>query len=159
MELKEQLFESLNDLIKINTERISDYKKITDELEVSNLDIYSVCDNIIYQSQVNNIELENLSNKIACTLAYTYTSGKTHRIWLKLKGVFIAKDRISILNFMDFNEEAAEKAYEYVINEVSISSEIKNILTRQQLSLKTLHEIIKQINDSEIIEETVYANC
>ncbi|MEO6903839.1 MAG: hypothetical protein ABI315_11935 [Bacteroidia bacterium] len=157
MEIKEQLFESLNDLLKINSERITDYRKITDELEVANLDIYAVCDKIIYQSQVNNMELENLSNKIACSLAYTYISGKAHRIWLKLKSVFIAKDRISILNFMDFNEEAAEKAYEYVINELSISSEIKNVLTRQQLSLKTLHDIIKQINDSEIIEEKVYS--
>jgi uncharacterized protein (TIGR02284 family) len=160
METKEQLFESLNDLLRINADRISDYHKISYEVESANLDLHAICNKIIQQTQIDNIELEKLSNEIACSLGYhKETKGKAHRIWLKLKGSYIAKDRISILNFMDFNEEAAEKAYEYVINEVNITPEIKNVLTRQQLSLITLHDIIKQINDSEIIEETVYAYC
>ena len=151
MELNEQLVESLNDLVKINYDRLNTYRKIRYDLEENDGDLRAICDRIVRQTELYGTELESIINEIGCT--YNNVHGKAYRIWLKLKGIFMEKDRVSILNFMDFNEEAAEKAYEYIINEVVIPKEIKSILTRQQLSLKTMHDIIKQINDNEIIQE------
>ncbi len=149
MQLHEQLAEGLNDLIQIHTDRIKTYQEINANLEAFDADIERVCQRIVRQSEMHISQLVALMGKMDCPVATTH--GKTYRIWLKLKGTYTGKDRISILNSFDFNEEAAEKAYTYAVEELDAPTTVKKLLEQQQASLKITHDIVKEFNDQEFI--------
>lgn len=149
MEQHEQLIEALNDLIQIHHDRILTYRKIFSDLNDLDSDIERICQRIVRQSEMHISQLVELVDQLHSSVIKTH--GKAYRIWLKLKGIYMEKDRVSILNSFDFNEEAAEKAYEYVVSEVVAPDYIKKLIIRQQVSLKITHDIIKEFNDREFM--------
>ena len=149
MEQQEQLVEGLNDLIQIHNDRINTYRKIYSDLNDFDSDIERICQRIVRQSELHLSQLVELVEQLHSSLVKTH--GKVYRIWLKLKGIYMEKDRVSILNSFDFNEEAAEKAYDYAVTEIKAPDEVKTVLRRQQSSLKITHDIIKEFNDREFI--------
>jgi uncharacterized protein (TIGR02284 family) len=149
MEQHEQLVEGLNDLIQIHSDRIATYRKIYSDLDDFDSDIERICQRIVRQSEMHVSQLIELMDRLHSAVEKTH--GKAYRIWLKLKGIYMEKDRVSILNSFDFNEEAAEKAYDYAVSEILAPEEIKNVLLRQQCSLKITHDIIKEFNDREFM--------
>ncbi len=149
MEQHEQLVETLNDLIQIHHDRILTYKKIYQDLDDLDSDIERICQRVVRQSEMHISQLAELVDQLHSRVIKTH--GKAYRIWLKLKGTHLEKDRVSILNSFDFNEEAAEKAYEYAICEVIAPEYINRLFERQQGSLKITHDIIKEFNDREFI--------
>lgn len=149
MEQHEQLVEGLNDLIQIHSDRISTYRKIYSDLDDFDSDIERICQRIVRQSELHIAQLIDLMDRLHTSVIKTH--GKAYRIWLKLKGIYMERDRVSILNSFDFNEEAAEKAYDYAVNEINAPLEVKNMLIRQQCSLKVTHDIIKEFNDREFM--------
>lgn len=151
MQTQEQLTEGLNDLIQIHNDRIITYQKINADLEAFDSDIERICQRIVRQSELHISQLVELIDRIHSNVVKTH--GKAYRIWLKLKGSYIEKDRVSILNSFDFNEEAAEKAYDYAVETLDAPDDIKTVLERQQASLKITHDIVKEFNDREFIIE------
>lgn len=149
MEQHEQLVEALNDLIQIHHDRILTYRKIFSDLNDFDSDIERICQRIVRQSEMHISQLAELVDQLHSSVIKTH--GKAYRIWLKLKGIYMERDRVSILNSFDFNEEAAEKAYEYVVSEVVAPDYIKKLILRQQVSLKITHDIIKEFNDREFM--------
>jgi uncharacterized protein (TIGR02284 family) len=149
MEQHEQIIEGLNDLIQIHNDRINTYRKIYADLDDFDSDIERICQRIVRQSELHISQLVDLVDKLHSNVVKTH--GKAYRIWLKLKGIYMEKDRVSILNSFDFNEEAAEKAYDYAVMEIHAPEEIKNTLIRQRSSLKITHDIVKEFNDREFI--------
>lgn len=149
MEQQEQIIEGLNDLIQIHNDRITTYRKIYADLDDFDSDIERICQRIVRQSELHISQLVDLIDKLHSNVVKTH--GKAYRIWLKLKGIYMEKDRVSILNSFDFNEEAAEKAYDYAVTEINAPEEIKNTLLRQRSSLKITHDIVKEFNDREFI--------
>ena len=149
MEHQEQLVEGLNDLIQIHNDRINTYRKIHSDLNDFDSDIERICQRIVRQSELHLSQLVDLVEEHHSSLVKTH--GKAYRIWLKLKGIYMDKDRVSILNSFDFNEEAAEKAYDYAVTEINAPDEVKSVLRRQQSSLKVTHDIIKEFNDREFM--------
>jgi uncharacterized protein (TIGR02284 family) len=149
MEQHEQIIEGLNDLIQIHNDRINTYRKIYADLDDFDSDIERICQRIVRQSELHISQLVDLVDKLHSNVVKTH--GKAYRIWLKLKGIYMEKDRVSILNSFDFNEEAAEKAYDYAVTEIHAPEEIKNTLIRQRSSLKITHDIVKEFNDREFI--------
>jgi uncharacterized protein (TIGR02284 family) len=149
MEQQAQIIEGLNDLIQIHNDRINTYRKIYADLDDFDSDIERICQRIVRQSEMHIAQLVEMVDKLHSTVVKTH--GKAYRIWLKLKGIYMERDRVSILNSFDFNEEAAEKAYDYAVTEISAPEEIKNTLMRQRSSLKITHDIVKEFNDREFI--------
>ena len=78
----------------------------------------------------------------------TTNSGKIFRAWMDVKATFSGKDRHAILSSCEFGEDAAQKAYKAALaSDAEISAETRQLITDQQSSLKTSHDLIKKYRD------------
>ena len=94
-------------------------------------------------------ELINEISKSGST-ADTGTSGlsKLHRVWMDVKAAFASKDRQAVLEACEFGEDAAQKAYtDALASDAEINADTRQLITTQQASLKTSHDIIKKYRD------------
>jgi uncharacterized protein (TIGR02284 family) len=68
---------------------------------------------------------------------------------MDVKAIFTGKDRQAILENCEFGEDAAQKAYKAALaSDAEISSETRQLITDQQASLKTAHDLIKKYRDA-----------
>ena len=80
----------------------------------------------------------------------TTNSGKIYRVWMDVKATFSGKDRQAILESCEFGEDAAQKAYkEALASDAEISAETRQLITKQQSSLRTSHDLIKKYRDAQ----------
>src|SRR5690242_16079096 len=114
------LIETLNDLVQINTDRTKGFENALKQLEEEGV-----------QEELTSSELKNLflsyidqSRQFRLQLAKevevlggdtemdTSTSGKIHRAWIDLKTTFTGHSTHSILEECEFGEDAILKAYD-----------------------------------------------
>jgi uncharacterized protein (TIGR02284 family) len=78
----------------------------------------------------------------------TTTSGKIYRMWMDVKATFTGHDRQSVLEACEFGEDAAQKAYtEALASNAEMSTEVRQLITGQQATLKIAHNLIKKYRD------------
>jgi len=78
----------------------------------------------------------------------TTNSGKIYRVWMDVKATFSGHDRQSVLESCEFGEDAAQKAYKLALSsDAEIDAENRQLITSQQASLKTSHDLIKKYRD------------
>ena len=113
MKKNEELVEVLNDLIKINNDRIVGYQKASDETDKIDIDLRTVFQEMASQSreymQQLTQEVKNLGGDVS---KGTTMPGKLYRVWMDLKANFTGSDRETILSSCEFGEDAAQKAYD-----------------------------------------------
>ncbi len=79
----------------------------------------------------------------------TTNSGKIYRVWMDVKATFTGHDRQAILENCEFGEDAAQKAYKAALaSDAEIDAETRQLITDQQASLKTGHDLIKKYRDA-----------
>ncbi len=99
-----------------------------------------------YVAELTN-EVERLGGDPATG---TTSGGKIHRAWMDVKATFSGKDRQSMLESCEFGEDASQKAYrEALASDAEISADTRQLITDQQSSLKTSHDIIKKYRDAQ----------
>ena len=138
----------LNDLIKINNDRIEGYEKaIKDSQPDTNYD--ELFNRMIQQSSIIRQELSNEIRRMGGESATdgTTNSGKIYRTWMDVKSAFTGKSEKSALELCEFGEDAAQKAYEEALSSEDISNETRELLSRQKNELKESHDIIKAERD------------
>jgi uncharacterized protein (TIGR02284 family) len=149
MTANENLIEVLNDLIQINNDRIEGYEKAAEETKDIDVDLKAIFIKMAEDSIKYKTELINEVSKFGGT-SETGTSGlsKLHRVWMDVKAAFASKDRQSVLEACEFGEDAAQKAYrDALASDAEISADTRQLITSQQESLKTSHDIIKKYRD------------
>ncbi|AYZ35171.1 PA2169 family four-helix-bundle protein [Chryseobacterium indologenes] len=141
--------EALNDLIKINNDRIEGYAKAIDELQDGeNSDLKSLFSEMISESGKYKSELQ--SKVVAyggSTDEGTTTSGKLYRAWMDVRAAFSGGDRASVLSNCEAGEDAAQKAYKSAIEDEDVMEETKVLLREQKQSLRVSHDKIKALRD------------
>ena len=141
----EEIVESLNDLVKINNDRIMGYEKAVEDTEDSQLD--SLFRQMIVQSQNFRSQLADhivrIDGKAVSDATSTDTSSKIHRAWIDIKAAFTGKDTDTVLSSVEFGENAAIEAYEDAIEENHIPAYIKEQLQGQLSELKAALNKIK----------------
>lgn len=141
----EEIVESLNDLVKINNDRIMGYEKAVEDTEDSQLD--SLFRQMIVQSQNFRSQLADhivrIDGKAVSDATSTDTSSKIHRAWIDIKAAFTGKDTNTVLSSVEFGENAAIEAYEDAIEENHIPAYIKEQLQGQLSELKAALNKIK----------------
>ncbi|MDQ3048919.1 MAG: PA2169 family four-helix-bundle protein [Bacteroidota bacterium] len=145
MEARLEMIEALNDLVTINTERAEEYLKAGEELSKEDRDL-----RLFFRQFASESDQHVLALNEVLDILYAEPNaihGKTYGIWNQMKYPAVEHDRVSILNTCDFIEEAIEKSYDYVINEITLPKEILGILTNQAVSLSLAHDVIKKFND------------
>jgi len=151
MQTNESFIEVLNDLIKINNDRISGYQKAIEEIIASNSnnELRSMFNVMGNDSRRNVKELSQLVQKAGGIVSGDTTiSGKIYRAWMDIRSAITGHDRKSILKSCEYGEDAAQKAYESALSsDVEIDAESRQMIMSQKTALKDSHDIIKKCRD------------
>ncbi|HRE51156.1 MAG TPA: PA2169 family four-helix-bundle protein [Flavitalea sp.] len=148
----EELITVLNDLIRINNDRILGYEKAIKETEGIDLDLKTVFNRMIDESNQykNELATEALKRGGSADIESSTNSGKIYRAWMGLKASFTGKDRHAMLAACEYGEDAAQKAYKDALeSDATTDSEIRQMILRQKSTLKESHDLIKQYRDME----------
>lgn len=149
MEANENLIEVLNDLIKINNDRIDGYERALSELEDIDVDLKAIFQKMVNESRENVTEL---SREVAVlggeVETGTTNSGKIYRVWMDIKATFTGHNRTSVLESCEYGEDAAQEAYEDALStDADLSVDIRQLITSQKAALKKSHDVIKKYRD------------
>jgi uncharacterized protein (TIGR02284 family) len=140
---------TLNDLIKINHDRIRGYEKAignTDSIEAELRTLYS---RMIEESYVYNRELSDLVTRLGGEPATdTTVPGKIYHAWMDVKATFSGNDTKSILSACEYGEDAAQKAYSEAIDiSTALTTEANELILKQKSLLKGSHDLVRQFRD------------
>jgi uncharacterized protein (TIGR02284 family) len=151
MQNNEAKVEILNDLIKINNDRIAGYERAINEAKDLDVDLKAVFEGMIRESEQYKNELVQ-----QYTIAGgrdiedgTTNSGKIYRAWMDVKATFTGSDRKAILASCEFGEDAWRRAYEAALNsEGELDMETRSLISEQYDSEKKSHDLIKKYRDA-----------
>lgn len=149
MEKNEKVVGVLNDLIRINHDRVVGYEKAIDELKDGDLDLKTLFNRYINESRQYAQELTTEVSRLGGDPADgTTNSGKIYRVWMDLKAVVSGHDRQTVLNNCEFGEDAAQKAYDMALNsDVEFETSLRDLIVRQKAALKVGHDEVKRLRD------------
>jgi uncharacterized protein (TIGR02284 family) len=150
METNEKLVEVLNDLIEINNDRVNGYEKAAEETKQLDVDLQAIFHSMANDSRRYAAELSTEVVRLGGEPATGSTNkGKIYRVWMDVKATFSGFDRQSILESCEFGEDNAQRAYnEALASDAEIDAETRQLITEQQASLKTAHNLIKGYRDA-----------
>lgn len=151
MEKNEELIEVLNDLVRINNDRVEGYEKAIDETKDIDVDLKATFESMANQSRkyVNALtqEVVRLGGDVATD---TTISGKVYRVWMDLKAAISGKDRESILGSCEYGEDVAQKAYQSALeDDATMTDEIRQLIAKQKDDLYASHNLIKNYRDAQ----------
>lgn len=149
MERNEKIRDILNDLIRINNDRVVGYGKAIDELKPEDADLAALFNRYINESKQYADELTHEVTRLGGDPADgTTNSGKIYRVWMDLKAAITGKDRQTILNNCEFGEDAAQKAYDMALNaDTELDPPLRDLIVRQKAQLKVGHDEVKRLRD------------
>jgi len=151
MQNNEAKVEILNDLIKINNDRIAGYQRAISEAKDLDVDLKATFEGMIRESEQYKGELVQ-HYTTAGGHDYedgTTNSGKIYRAWMDVKATFTGSDRKGILSSCEFGEDAWRRAYEAALNnEGELDMETRTLITDQYNTQKKSHDLIKKYRDA-----------
>lgn len=144
------LTEVLNDLIKINYDRIEGYRKAAEESKAYDIALHPVFQKMADESRLNVSALTEHVRKLGGEAeSGSTTMGKIYRTWMDVKATFTGKDRQSIIASCEYGEDQAQKAYdEALASDADIDTQTRQLITSQKDTLKRSHDEIKAMRDS-----------
>ncbi|HWJ93035.1 MAG TPA: PA2169 family four-helix-bundle protein [Flavisolibacter sp.] len=148
----EKVIGILNDLVRINHDRVVGYEKAIDELKDEDADLKTLFTRYISESREYGQELTQEVTRLGGDPADgTTNSGKVYRVWMDLKAAITGKDRKTVLSNCEFGEDAAQKAYDTALNsDVDLEPSVRDLVVRQKATLKSGHDEVKRLRDMEI---------
>lgn len=149
MATNDNLITVLNDLIRINNDRVVGYEKAADEARDIDVDLRAIFSRMSEESRQYAAELTQEVVKLGGDPATgTTNSGKIYRVWMDLKATFTGNSRQAILENCEYGEDAAQKAYDSALkSDAEMTSDTRQLISNQKSSLKTSHDVIKKYRD------------
>ena len=144
--------EILNDLIKINNDRIAGYQKAISEANDLDVDLKATFETMIKESEQYKEELmQKFSEADGVKLDDdTTNAGKIYRAWMDVKASFSGNDRKAILESCEFGEDSWRRAYEAALSSEGELDEATQALIREQYDTqKKSHDLIKKYRDAQ----------
>jgi uncharacterized protein (TIGR02284 family) len=142
--------EVLNDLIKVNNDRLKGYEKAAAETNEKDVDLRRLFRDMAAESRELGTELERyVKNGGDSPADGTTIYGDIYRGWMDVKATFTGKDRKAILAACEFGEDAAQRAYEKALKETDLSADTRQVITDQRARLKRSHDRIKRMRDAQ----------
>jgi uncharacterized protein (TIGR02284 family) len=147
----EKAAEVINDLVKINNDRIEGYTKAIKETKDEDSDLKQTFEQMKQESMQLKQELSGMVTQYGDTPEQgTRTDGKIYRAWMDVKATFSGNSRKSVLENCEFGEDAAQKAYKTALSyDGELPGDVKQVISKQQQQLKVSHDRIKQMRDSQ----------
>jgi len=149
MKENNKIVDVLNDLIRINNDRIAGYEKAVENLEPGDTLLRTLFHQLQDESQKVKEELESsVRNAGGEPATDTTASGKVYRVWMDIKATFAGDDTQSTLNACEFGEDAAQKAYSEALKESKdFPQNIRSMISEQKDLLKMSHDLIRNQRD------------
>jgi uncharacterized protein (TIGR02284 family) len=145
----EKNIEVLNDLIKINNDRIAGYEKAAENIDQSEVMLKT----LFYQLAEESVEFkrelsERVSGMGATPANDTTAPGKVYRLWMDIKSTFSGKDKKSTLEACEFGEDAAQRAYKMALEDRDeLPFSIVQLIEDQKALLRMSHDLIRNQRD------------
>lgn len=144
----EAAIEVLNDLIQINNDRVTGYKKAIEELKPEDADLKPLFADLIIESEGLKLELASEIEMLGGTVdTGTTASGKIYRAWMDIKATFTGHTRHAVLASCEGGEDAAQKAYRSALESEDITVTLRSKISEQQQQLRVGHDRIKALRD------------
>jgi uncharacterized protein (TIGR02284 family) len=148
MEISEKAVDVINDLIKINNDRVAGFEKAGSDLEEDNKYLVAMFNKLAVESQQYVVELTGIAQEYGEAADGTSTSGDLHRAWIDIKSTFTGGGVQTILDECERGEDAAKAAYRDALDlEKELSPELAAILERQQQGIIAGRDRIKSLRD------------
>ena len=149
MQNVKKITDMINDLIRINNDRITGYEKGIEELKAGDADLQALFARYITESRQYVTDLTHEVTRLGGDAAEgTTNSGKVYRVWMDLKAAIAGHDRKTILANCEFGEDAAQKAYDMALNsDVELEAPLRDMLVKQKVQLKMAHDEVKHLRD------------
>lgn len=148
----EHQISALNDLVKINNDRITGYEKAIEG--TTDTDLKKLFAGYIEQSKTNKAELADHLHVLGGDPASgTTLAGKFYHTWIDVRAKFSIKDRHSILADCEYGEDVANSAYRSALDDKELiwkDDKVVTMLTRQLKDLKTSHDAVRELRDAAI---------
>lgn len=150
MATSDNLTEVLNDLIRINNDRIVGYEKAAEEARDIDVDLRTIFMRMAEESRQYAAELtQQVVGYGGEPASGTTNSGKIYRAWMDLKATFTGGSRQAVLENCEFGEDAAQRAYEAALkSDAELPADVRQLIANQKSSLKTSHDLIKKYRDA-----------
>jgi uncharacterized protein (TIGR02284 family) len=145
------LTDVLNDLIRINYDRIEGYRKAAEESKEFDITLHPLFQKMADESRLNVSALTEHVKTLGGDADHgSTTMGKVYRTWMDVKATFTGKDRKAIIDSCEYGEDQAQKAYdEALASDADIDPETRQLITSQKATLKKSHDEIKALRDAE----------
>jgi uncharacterized protein (TIGR02284 family) len=138
----------LEDLIKINNDRIEGYEKALKDLKPEDADLRMLFLKAIDQSRGFKSTLGNEVQVLGESIpSGPSASGSIHRVWLDLKATFTGHGRHAILASCEYGEDAAQKAYEAALGSEHLPEYLSSTVLAEMEDLTSFHDEIKALRD------------
>jgi uncharacterized protein (TIGR02284 family) len=149
MKDNKEVVEVLNDLIRINRDRISGYEKAVENVEEGDAVLRTLFFQLSDESQKMKQELADTVVSLGGEPAEDTTmSGKIYRAWMDIKDAFSADDAKSALEACEYGEDAAQKAYAEALDDSEGTSDnVRKLIQNQKAMLKLSHDLIRNKRD------------
>ena len=148
----EHQISALNDLVKINNDRISGYQKAAES--TSDDDLKRLFLGYIDDSKKYNAELRDHIHVLGGDPSTgTTLSGKFYQAWIDVRAKFSIKDRHSILADCEYGEDIANAAYRNALDDKELiwkDDRVVTMLSHQLKELKSAHDNIKALRDAAV---------
>jgi uncharacterized protein (TIGR02284 family) len=146
MEKHEAVNDLLNDLVKINNDRIAGYEWAIRESKDLDIDLKALFETLIKEStQYKNELTKEITKNEGLVEDDTSSAGKIYHAWIDIKSTFTENDRHSILASCEFAEDAVQRAYEAALtSDIKLNDEVRQLISREQKALKMAHDMIKK---------------
>ncbi len=145
MQNNEELVDTLNELVRINYDRIFGYERAIEDVENVDVDLKAVFSKYADQSHKYVSDLQQTIRSVGGEPVTDSTMrGKLFRVWMDFKATLTGKDRQSILDSCEFGEDAAQRAYQEALEtDAHLPDNIRQNIAEQKAALKSSHDSIR----------------
>lgn len=138
----------LNDLVRINNDRIEGYEKALKELKPEDADLKPLFLKCIDQSRKMKMALGTELQALGGDMDKGTTGGGSlYRAWMEVKATFTGHNRHSVLAACEYGEDAAQKAYDTALDSEHIPAHLVDTLMDEKTDLRAMHNQIKALRD------------
>lgn len=142
-----ETIEVMNDLIRINNDRIIGYERAIHDTRQEDSDLKILFASMIAESHRMKIALATEVQSLGADIDQgTTTAGKIYRVWMEVKSAFGGHGRHTILSNCEAIEDATQKAYRAALTN-DLPAFIRDLLNRQQETLDASHEEVRSLRD------------
>lgn len=143
----ENQIEVLNDLIKINNDRIEGYRKAAEQLKEDRSNLIPIFDKLQAESLANKTDLNNEVLRLGGSPDDgTTAGGKLYRAWMDVKATFGGDNPASVLVSCEGGEDAAKRAYKSAVESNDLGDSLSIVSSQQHAQLQS-HDQIKMLRD------------